>query len=82
MEGALQHAGVTLTRWQQAIALREEKERVRILAEMEASSKMYAMLAKLPPVPSTMLPLQDLAMPGPAPANPMETPDCEPPCIG
>jgi hypothetical protein len=26
-----------------------KKERVRILAEMEASSKMYAMLAKLPP---------------------------------
>ena len=57
MEGALQHGGVTLTPWQQANALREERERVRILDEMEASSKMYAMLAKLPPVPSTMLPL-------------------------
>jgi hypothetical protein len=49
MEGALQHGGVTLTPWQQANALREERERVRILDEMEASSKMYAMLAKLPP---------------------------------
>ena len=50
-----------------AIALREENERLRILAEMESSMRLYAMLANLPAVPTSatswngypMLPLGD-----------------------
>jgi hypothetical protein len=42
-----------------AIDVREENERLRILAEMEASMRIYSMLANLPPVPPNMLPLSE-----------------------
>ena len=42
-----------------AIDVREENERLRILAEMEASMRIYSMLANLSPVPPNMLPLSE-----------------------